>query len=416
MKVLNMVNKKPVSELPTEDIAAALVRAGGNITQAAGLLGCARSTLRDHMSREGLLSEYLRLARSCVKMSVVGNFQKRLQKSGMKDFVALEEYVSQLAEHVDKISLRKQTKEHKKPPHLPGVGVIQFSDVHFNEIVNDTKGNSYDFHIAAKRTRLHVLNAIRLFQAFGFKNVLVAFTGDLLNSDRRMDELLVNATNRAKATLLAVDILQQALLELNQYFNVTVASVTGNESRINKDLGWVSELATDNFDFQIFGILKRLFKDAPGITFLTGDPSELIVNVAGQNLLLVHGHNKLAMNPTTEVQKLLGKYSANGDQVDYVIFGHVHQAFCSDIFSRSASMVGANAYSDKALNLTSRASQNIYAFWSNGNRDAIKVDLQNCDHIEGYDIVEELEAYNAKSALKAQKALDYQESFRVTVH
>ena len=38
--------------------------------------------------------------------------------------------------------------------------------------------------------------------------------GDLLNSDRRLDELLQMATNRTKATFLEVDIFQQIILHL----------------------------------------------------------------------------------------------------------------------------------------------------------------------------------------------------------
>ena len=64
-------------------------------------------------------------------------------------------------------------------------------------------------------------------------------------------------------------------------------------------------------------------------------------------------------------------------------------------------MVGANDYSEKALNLAGRASQNCYIFYNNGNRDGIKVDLQN--YSKGYDIEKSLEAYNAKSSDKLSK-------------
>ena len=65
-------------------------------------------------------------------------------------------------------------------------------------------------------------------------------------------------------------------------------------------------------------------------------------------------------------------------------------------------MVGANDYSEKALNLNGRASQNCYIFYNDGNRDGIKVDLQNVKD-KGYNIKESLEAYNAKSAKKRKK-------------
>ena len=65
-------------------------------------------------------------------------------------------------------------------------------------------------------------------------------------------------------------------------------------------------------------------------------------------------------------------------------------------------MVGANDYSEKALNLSGRASQNCYIFYDNGNRDGIKIDLQNYDE-KGYDITKDLEAYNSKSHNKDMK-------------
>ena len=69
-------------------------------------------------------------------------------------------------------------------------------------------------------------------------------------------------------------------------------------------------------------------------------------------------------------------------------------------------MVGANDYSEKALNLNGRASQNCYIFYGNGNRDGIKVDLQNTEN-KGYDIDKALEAYNAKShgKIKTKKTI-----------
>ena len=65
-------------------------------------------------------------------------------------------------------------------------------------------------------------------------------------------------------------------------------------------------------------------------------------------------------------------------------------------------MVGANDYSEKALNLAGRASQNCYIFYENGNRDGVKIDLQNYDD-DMYDIDKSLEAYNTKSSGKVNK-------------
>ena len=65
-------------------------------------------------------------------------------------------------------------------------------------------------------------------------------------------------------------------------------------------------------------------------------------------------------------------------------------------------MCGSNEYSEKGLGLSGRASQNCYIFYENGNRDGIKVDLQNYDD-DMYNIDKSLEAYNAKSHSKLNK-------------
>ena len=266
--------------------------------------------------------------------------------------------------------------------------------MHFNELI-DLEHNQYDFSVASKRCKYFVKRAISFFKSQGVTNMLIAMTGDLLNSDRRLDELLSMATNRAKATFLAVDIFQQIILELNKEFNVSVAAVTGNESRVKDNWGWSKMMASDNYDFTIFKTLEYIFRESD-INFINGDPTELVVEVAGQNLLMLHGNGAIKRGLDTSVTQLMGRYKARGINVDYVIFGHVHSARVGDTFSRSSSMVGANDYSEKALNLAGRASQNCYIFYENGNRDGIKIDLQNYDD-DMYDIDESLEAYNAKS-------------------
>ncbi len=311
---------------------------------------------------------------------------------------AVEEYSKELVSLFENNNLNRTTTEHKI--NNQAVGVIQFSDVHFNELV-DLENNKYDFRVASQRTRYFVNKAKMYFNTVNVSNIVVALTGDLMNSDRRLDELLNQATNRAKATFLGVDILQQAIMDMNEDFNVTVASIVGNEGRANKEMGWSNVVATDNYDYTIFQCLRFLFKDTH-VEFVHGDPSELVINVAGQNLLMMHGHGSFRGKLETSINQIAGRYALKGIHIDYVIFGHVHSARVGDNFGRSSSMVGANDYSEKALNLNGRASQNCYIFYSSGNRDGIKVDLQNVDS-EGYDIDISLEAYNAKSHGKSKK-------------
>ena len=325
----------------------------------------------------------------------------RIERKTFREYARVENAVSKYAENLckifDKYKLSKLTKKHVETSK--SVGVIQFSDIHFNELVN-LEHNKYDFDVASARCKTFVDKAIMYFKTHNISNVLMVQSGDMLNSDRRLDEMLQMATNRAKATFLAVDIFQQVILHLNKHFNLSVCMVTGNESRVKQEWGWGDVLATDNYDYTIFHTLRYIFKES-NINFIEGDPTEIVVNVAGQNLLVLHGNGSIKGKIEQSINQIIGRYRLRGTKIDYVIFGHVHSARVGDNYARSSSMVGANDYSEKALNLSGRASQNCYIFYENGNRDGIKIDLQN--YGKGYNIEKSLEAYNAKSSSKITK-------------
>ena len=339
-----------------------------------------------------ILKENVRLA----KQKQSAQDLNRIERKGFREYARIENAVGKYNEELVKIfkdnNLSKLTKKHKRK--TGACAVIQFSDLHINELINIPNCNKYDISIASARCKTFVDKAIKYFKAFDIDNVLLVQSGDLLNSDRRMDELLQMATNRTKSTFLAVDIFQQIILHLNENFNVSVVSVTGNESRVKKDYGWVDLIATDNYDYTIYQTLKYLFKGSE-INFIDGDPMEKVVNVAGQNLLIIHGHGGIKGGVEKSVTQMIGRYRMRGVKIDYIIFGHIHSAAISDNYGRSSSMCGANAYSERALNLAGRASQNCYIFYEDGNRDGIKIDLQN--YGEGYDIDESLAEYNPKS-------------------
>lgn len=288
-------------------------------------------------------------------------------------------------------------KVHKEVDGTP-IGVVQVSDTHFNELIL-IEGNKYDFHIAAKRLQLFAYEVKQYLLAIGVTKIVVAFTGDLMNSDRRLDELLSESTNRAKATFISVDILKAFLLDLNTVFNIDVVYVTGNESRAKDELGWCDALTTDNYDFTIFQILKYTMKGSPGMVFHEGDPTEQVVSVNNHNILILHG-TKMGSAVEKQTQLLKGKYASKGIIIHYVIFGHLHSARIGDTYARSSSLCGGNEYSDKGLGLDSRASQNVYVFYKNGRHNGLKIDLQLVDGVEGYNVQDAVNCYNAKSASK----------------
>ena len=115
------------------------------------------------------------------------------------------------------------------------------------------------FSIAAKRLQYLAYKAKKYFKNEGIQKIVVCSTGDLLNKDDILDKQLNNATNRAKATVLACHIMSQFLLDLNQEFMVEFFGVCGNESRCRDEIGYSEIVSSDSYDYTLNAMLYHRF-------------------------------------------------------------------------------------------------------------------------------------------------------------
>ena len=316
---------------------------------------------------------------------------------------ALVEYNKALIDLLKRESLKTSIKQHTSKGKQ--AIIVQIADTHFNELV-DLKNNKYDFEVASKRLQKFAHHIKEYAKFYNVSEIFIAISGDLINSDRRLDEKLSMSTNRAKATFLGVHLLKHFILDLNSVANISVGCVSGNESRAY-ELGWVDIVASDNYDFVIFEILRMLL---PDINFVASGSLELVVDINGHNVLLIHGH-QLGNMQNDKIAKLMSKYARNGVMLDFIICGHLHETKITDMFARSSSLVGANSYSENALLLSSRAAQNIYIMKEKERHD-IRIDLQHTKGFNGYPINKELSSYNAKSL---DKSLKKQTIFKIVI-
>ena len=341
-----------------------------------------------------VIEENLKLAKRSQKQADLNRIKNKSFREHVRLENALVEYNKALIDILKTESLKTTIKQHESKGKQ--AIIVQIADTHFNELV-DLKHNKYDFEVASKRLQKFAHHIKEYATFYNVSEIFIAITGDLLNSDRRLDEKLAMSTNRAKATFLGVHLLKHFILDLNSIANVSIGCVSGNESRAY-ELGWVDMVATDNYDFTIFEILRMLL---PDINFITSGGLELVVEVNGHNVLLIHGH-QLGNMQNDKIAKVISKYARNGIILDFMMCGHLHETKITDMFARSSSLVGANAYSENALLLSSRAAQNIYIMKDNERHD-IRIDLQHTKGFKGYAINKELSAYNAKSLDKTHK-------------
>jgi len=353
-----------------------------------------------------MLTETVRLAKKNQELMD----RSRIQNKSFREHARIENAVTSYSEAILE-ELRKHGTALADCSRRSGaldpsaaVVVIHLSDNHFNELVN-LPTNRFDFEVAAKRLQLLAQKAKLQAKAYGAERAVVFFGGDLMNSDRRLDELLAMSTNRARATVLAVHLYKQFLMDLRSDLFVDVFGVTGNESRAKENLGWVDVVATDSYDFTIYSMLQALFEavDDKGMRFHEFQANEVVFQVHGQTFLGVHGHQVNATDQK-KCQAIIGKYAAKGINITHILCGHIHATVISDYVSRNASLVGSNAYAEEALGFVSKAAQNVHIVTPQG-LDGLKCDLQNVDGVAGYDIIDQLAAYNARSADKAHEAM-----------
>lgn len=334
------------------------------------------------------------------RLQDLNNVERKVNRESYRVYNTLEELFEIYVAKLSKVDLTQfKLKEHKGKNHK--VGIVHISDTHFNEriekmdVVND---NYYDFYIASRRLKKYIDCCVEEIKFKKIKDVYLFLTGDLMNSTRRLSEQMAQCTSLVSASLLATNLLMQAIVHLNQYANVKVTYVVGNESRLDDEMDHSDILASNNWDFLIFNNLKLIFernKKIKGVSFIkpTNLSKNLVQMDCGFNALLVHG-DRLKGDLKKAVKNMVSTYAMKGIKIHGIFTGHYHTSIVGDYISQCGSLCGSNSYSETDLHYLSRASQNFYRVNDDLSYDGIKFDLQNVEEYEGYDIIEDLEYYN----------------------
>jgi hypothetical protein len=353
-----------------------------------------------------IITENVKIAKQKQKQQDTNRIERKSFRNYARLDNAVEEYTKELTEQHKEYGEFLKTlniQPLKRSLTRSGVGVIQITDLHGNELI-DLPHNKYDFKILSKRLKLYINECLNDFKSHNLEKIAILFTGDLLNSDRRLDEMLNQATNRSKASLLMQHLLTQVILEVRNFgLPITIVSVLGNESRMQKEMTFSKKGLSDNYDFNIVACIKEKFEFAniQGITFGSIDKVEEVITIDGLNILVAHDLSKYT-DKQHKSQATIGRYSLQGVKIDYMLAGHIHATRITDTTARSSSMSGSNSYNEIALNLAGKAQHNYFIVKDKKIKPVV-VDLQDVEGIEGYSVIEKLEEYNTKSVDKLHK-------------
>ena len=267
-----------------------------------------------------------------------------------------------------------------------GTLLVQLSDLHFGAVTRRESKPHYCLATAAKRLRLYAQKVIELALIKGTKNLVVALTGDMVES--RMgkmmpDKMVGYEGSQMYAAAVGAHLVGMFINEVRSsklFDKIRIHGCPGNESRLTKDISFEDSLLSENLDCRLNEHLHNIFHGLPGVELLFNDRA-MIIEVEEVKVLMIHGHTLRGQLSQKMIGETLAQYGA-----DYGISGHIHYPYACADWARSGSLVGEDNYAADGLTLRGgNASQTVIHFQGT-RRDPTFIDLDDPGDIEGYEI------------------------------
>ena len=241
--------------------------------------------------------------------------------------------------------------------------VIMLSDLHIGQTFHSAWGN-YDLDIAKDRMNQYLNKIIEIKDRHNSENCFVTLQGDMISNSIHKTIAITNRENVIEQVIEASEMVTAFLAELSKYFNnVTVASVVGNHSRIDKK---EDALKDERLDTLIEWYAKKKLEDFDNIKFVEAfDNTFTSFVVRDKHYFVVHGDYD-AMN-----QGGLAKLSMMAGYFPYcVLFGHRHFPATTEIngikLVQSGSLPGSGDDHTIELRLSGKPSQTVLVCSANG--------------------------------------------------
>ena len=340
-------------------------------------------------------TELSKVRKDAVTYKAKLNAERNLFNKQLRELSSLEEFEKEIIDSLGKLKTANFRTTTAKNSDNTDILLVQLSDLHINETTNEFRELGYDINVANKRLEKFADKIKQEIIAKKINKVVIALTGDIVNSDTILPKQTNAVTNKATSIIIATRLLQHFILDINNVCkDISILGVCGNEGRFSSEFFTDENLISNSPDFVILNFLEILL---PKIRFLKGRNTEQVVNINGQNILFTHGNVFAKGELGKMVAQTVARYADKGVNIRFTVLGHLHATKLSNYFMRSSSLVGNNSYATSTLNLNSRASQNIAFVSKDGSISPVGIDLQVVDDYNGYDIQDDLEKLNVKT-------------------
>lgn len=268
------------------------------------------------------------------------------------------DYLEDIISKQGKIDYKPLKPEERKAIQIKSDNdlVIMLSDLHIGQTFASAWGR-YDLEVAKDRMQQYLHKIIEIKDRHNSENCFVTLQGDMISNSIHKSIAITNRENVIEQIIEASEMVTSFLAELSRYFNnVTVASVVGNHSRIDKK---EDALKDERLDTIIEWYAKSKLEDFENIEFVDAfDNTFTSFVVRDKVYFVVHGDYD-QMN-----QSGLAKLSMMAGFFPYcVLFGHKHFPATTEIngikLVQSGSLPGSGDDHTIELRLSGKPSQTV---------------------------------------------------------
>ena len=250
----------------------------------------------------------------------------------------------------------------KPKPGRPGVPSLLCSDWHWGEVVvaEQIGGvNAYSLEIAHCRARSLIETTITLLTQYTvnpeYPGIVLNLGGDMVSGDIHEE---LSETNEMPIMPVVVDLFGVLIWCVStlagQFGRVAVFCVPGNHGRNTQKMR-AKEAHHTSFDWLIYSLLERHFKDDKRVRIVVASSPDLLYRVYDYRYLLTHGDQFRggdgmigALGPIIRGDhKKRSRNSAVRMDYDTMLMGHWHQYLPLDRVVVNGSLVGYNEYANR---------------------------------------------------------------------
>lgn len=243
--------------------------------------------------------------------------------------------------------------------------IVMLSDLHIGQNFASAWGR-YNLEVAKDRMKEYLNKIIEIKDRHHSENCFISLQGDMISNSIHKSIAITNRENVIEQVIEASEMVTSFIAELSKYFNrITVASVVGNHSRIDKK---EDALKDERLDTIIEWYAKRKLEAFDNIEFIDAfDNTITSFVVRGKHYISCHGdYDSMNQNGLAKLSMMIGYFPY------CVLLGHKHFPATTEIngikMVQSGSMPGSGDDHTIELRLSGKPSQTVLVC----NKDGIE--------------------------------------------